>query len=127
MGSSAAVQPRCPNKSRCAAVESRVLARFFRHQRLPRPAVPRSRASIYVAGDRRLLRENHLGFLGFDLPSGALQKFRQRFTNQTAMTYLALWHSFEMENPSHPHVPILDTKVVMIRPVMSLCAPLDLS
>jgi 2-polyprenyl-3-methyl-5-hydroxy-6-metoxy-1,4-benzoquinol methylase/tetratricopeptide (TPR) repeat protein len=46
------------------------------------------------------LRQNQLIFLGFDLPSGALLRFRQRFANQGAMTDLALWHAFEMENLS---------------------------
>ena len=46
------------------------------------------------------LRENELEFLGFDLPSGILQNFRQRFANHETMTDLALWHTFELENPS---------------------------
>jgi SAM-dependent methyltransferase len=46
------------------------------------------------------LRENKLEFLGFDLPGGALQSFRQRFLNYGPMTDLALWHTFELENPS---------------------------
>jgi 2-polyprenyl-3-methyl-5-hydroxy-6-metoxy-1,4-benzoquinol methylase/tetratricopeptide (TPR) repeat protein len=46
------------------------------------------------------LRENQLEFLGFDLPGGALQNFRQRFPNHGTMTDLALWHTFEVENPS---------------------------
>jgi 2-polyprenyl-3-methyl-5-hydroxy-6-metoxy-1,4-benzoquinol methylase len=46
------------------------------------------------------LHENKLEFLGFDLPGGALQNFRQRFANQGTMTDLAFWHIFEVENPS---------------------------
>ena len=46
------------------------------------------------------LRQNQLDFLGFDLHGGALQDFRQRFANHGAATDLALWHTFEMENPS---------------------------
>jgi SAM-dependent methyltransferase len=46
------------------------------------------------------LRENKLEFLGFDLPGGALQSFRQRFPNYGTMTDLTLWHTFELENPS---------------------------
>jgi 2-polyprenyl-3-methyl-5-hydroxy-6-metoxy-1,4-benzoquinol methylase len=46
------------------------------------------------------LRENRLVFLGFDLPSGVLQNFRQRFPDHGTMTNLALWHTFEVENPS---------------------------
>jgi SAM-dependent methyltransferase len=46
------------------------------------------------------LRENKLDFLGFDLRGGALQSFRQRFPNYGTMTDLALWHTFELENPS---------------------------
>jgi 2-polyprenyl-3-methyl-5-hydroxy-6-metoxy-1,4-benzoquinol methylase len=46
------------------------------------------------------LRQNQLEFLGFDLPGSALQNFRQRFPNHGTMTDLALWHTFEVENPS---------------------------
>ena len=46
------------------------------------------------------LRQNRLEFLGFDLPGGALQNFRRRFPNDRTMTNLALWHTFETENPS---------------------------
>ena len=45
------------------------------------------------------LGENQLRFLGFVLPSGVLQNFGQRFPNGSS-TDLALWHAFEMENPS---------------------------
>ena len=46
------------------------------------------------------LRQNRLEFLGFDLPGGVLQHFRQRFPNHGTMIDLALWHAFEIENPS---------------------------
>jgi SAM-dependent methyltransferase len=46
------------------------------------------------------LRANGLEFLGFDLPSAALQSFRRRFPNYGTMSDLALWHTFELENPS---------------------------
>jgi len=46
------------------------------------------------------LRENELEFLGFDLPGGALQNFRQRFPNYGTITDLTHWHTFELENPS---------------------------
>jgi 2-polyprenyl-3-methyl-5-hydroxy-6-metoxy-1,4-benzoquinol methylase len=46
------------------------------------------------------LRANELEFLGFDLPVGALRNFRQRFPNYGTMNDLALWHTFELENPS---------------------------
>jgi 2-polyprenyl-3-methyl-5-hydroxy-6-metoxy-1,4-benzoquinol methylase len=46
------------------------------------------------------LRQNRLEFLGFDLPGGVLQNFRQRFPNHGTMTDMALWHTFEVENPS---------------------------
>jgi tetratricopeptide (TPR) repeat protein/2-polyprenyl-3-methyl-5-hydroxy-6-metoxy-1,4-benzoquinol methylase len=45
------------------------------------------------------LVQNRLEFLGFDLPGGVLQKFRQRFPNDKTMTNLGLWHIFETENP----------------------------
>jgi hypothetical protein len=34
------------------------------------------------------------------LPGGMLQNFRRRFPNDRTMTNLALWHTFETENPS---------------------------
>ena len=46
------------------------------------------------------LCQNRLEFLGFDLPGGMLQNFRRRFPNDRTMTDLALWHTFETENPS---------------------------
>ncbi len=46
------------------------------------------------------LRQNQLNFLGFDLHAGALQVFRRRFADHGAANDLALWNSFEMENPS---------------------------
>jgi len=46
------------------------------------------------------LRDHHLQFLGFDLPGDVLQAFRRRFPQDGAMSDLALWHTFEMENPS---------------------------
>jgi 2-polyprenyl-3-methyl-5-hydroxy-6-metoxy-1,4-benzoquinol methylase len=46
------------------------------------------------------LRANQLEFLGFDLPGAALQDFRQRFPDRGTITDLALWHTFEAENPS---------------------------
>ena len=45
------------------------------------------------------LSENQLRFLGFVLPLGVLQNFGRRFPNGNT-TDLALWHTFEMENPS---------------------------
>ena len=46
------------------------------------------------------LRENRLDFLGFELPGQVLQSFRRRFPGDKTMTNLALWHIFEIENPS---------------------------
>jgi hypothetical protein len=34
------------------------------------------------------------------LPGSVLQNFRERFPTARTMTNLALWHDFEMENPS---------------------------
>ena len=45
------------------------------------------------------LSENQLRLLGFVLPLGVLQNFGRRFPNGNT-TDLALWHTFEMENPS---------------------------
>jgi 2-polyprenyl-3-methyl-5-hydroxy-6-metoxy-1,4-benzoquinol methylase len=45
------------------------------------------------------LSENQLRFLGFVLPRGVLENFRRRFPNGNT-TDLALWHAFEIENPS---------------------------
>ena len=46
------------------------------------------------------IRQNQLDFLGFHLPGSVLQNFRGRFPTDRTMTNLALWHDFEMENPS---------------------------
>lgn len=46
------------------------------------------------------LRQNGLQFLGFVLPNDVHRKFSDRFPNEKAMTNLALWHVFEMENPA---------------------------
>ena len=46
------------------------------------------------------IRQNQLDFLGFHLPGSVLQNFRGRFPTARTMTNLALWHDFEMENPS---------------------------
>ena len=48
----------------------------------------------------KFIRQNQLDFLGFHLPGSVLQNFRERFPTARTMTNLALWHDFEMENPS---------------------------
>ena len=45
------------------------------------------------------LSENQMRLLGFVLPRGVLETFRRRFPNGNT-TDLALWHAFEIENPS---------------------------
>jgi Flp pilus assembly protein TadD/SAM-dependent methyltransferase len=45
------------------------------------------------------LRQNNLGFLGFDLAPDILQSYRVRFPKDEAATNLAQWHVFEEENP----------------------------
>ena len=40
-----------------------------------------------------------LDFLGFELESQTLEKYRARFPEDTAMTNLGNWHLFETENP----------------------------
>ena len=46
------------------------------------------------------VRQNRLEFLGFELPGHVLQRFRQRFPDDTTMTELDRWQTFEAENPS---------------------------
>jgi SAM-dependent methyltransferase len=46
------------------------------------------------------VRQNRLEFLGFELPGHILQSFRQRFPDDTTMTELDRWQTFEAENPS---------------------------
>jgi tetratricopeptide (TPR) repeat protein len=46
------------------------------------------------------LADNHLQFLGFDQAPHILQRFRQKFPDDQAVTNLALWDRFEQENPS---------------------------
>jgi tetratricopeptide (TPR) repeat protein len=45
------------------------------------------------------LADNHLQFLGFDQASHILQRYRQKFPEDQAMTNLAFWDRFEQENP----------------------------
>lgn len=45
------------------------------------------------------LKENHLQFLGFNLESWIVEKYRTRFPEDKAMNDLTLWHVFETENP----------------------------
>jgi ubiquinone/menaquinone biosynthesis C-methylase UbiE len=47
----------------------------------------------------RFLADNHLQFLGFDQAPHILQRYRQKFSDDQAMTNLALWDRFEQENP----------------------------
>ena len=46
------------------------------------------------------VRQNRLEFLGFELRGHVLQSFRQRFPDDTTMTELDRWQTFEAENPS---------------------------
>jgi tetratricopeptide (TPR) repeat protein/SAM-dependent methyltransferase len=45
------------------------------------------------------LADNHLQFLGFDQAPHILQRYREKFPDDAAMTNLALWDRFEQENP----------------------------
>lgn len=47
----------------------------------------------------RFLAENDLTFLGFDVDARIRQQYRTRFPADRTMTDLALWHTFETENP----------------------------
>jgi SAM-dependent methyltransferase len=46
------------------------------------------------------IAETGLEFLGFQLDGRARHRYRTRFPNDHAMTDLAQWHAFEMENPA---------------------------
>ena len=46
------------------------------------------------------LRQNQLQFLGFMLPRATQESFRRRFPDDTTMTNLSNWHTFETENPT---------------------------
>jgi 2-polyprenyl-3-methyl-5-hydroxy-6-metoxy-1,4-benzoquinol methylase len=46
------------------------------------------------------LAENRLALLGFELDAPILAKYRARFPDDPAMTDLANWHRFEIENPA---------------------------
>ena len=48
----------------------------------------------------RMLDENRLTFLAFDVDSFVIQRFRTRFGGDAALGALDLWHAFEAENPS---------------------------
>ena len=45
------------------------------------------------------LADENLAFLGFEIESPTLEKYRARFPDDTAMTDLGNWHLFETENP----------------------------
>jgi hypothetical protein len=47
----------------------------------------------------RFLADNHLQFLGFDQAPHILQRYRQKFPEDQAMTNLDHWDLFEQENP----------------------------
>jgi tetratricopeptide (TPR) repeat protein/SAM-dependent methyltransferase len=47
----------------------------------------------------RFLADERLRFLGFELESNVLEKYRTHFPSDAAMTNLALLHRFETENP----------------------------
>jgi len=46
------------------------------------------------------LAEHDLEFLGFEIDTAGLQRYRKTFPQDKAMTDLALWHDFETDNPS---------------------------
>ncbi len=48
---------------------------------------------------KAFLGENHLDFLGFELPGHVLQQFQRQCPSDRTMTDLDLWHMFETENP----------------------------
>ncbi len=52
-----------------------------------------------LPGVEAFLEENRLQFLGFDLESWVVEKYRARFPEDKAMNDLKLWHVFETENP----------------------------
>lgn len=45
------------------------------------------------------LRENDLGFLGFEAEPNTLNAYRERYPNDPAATNLEQWHAFEQDNP----------------------------
>ena len=47
----------------------------------------------------RFLAAEGLRFLGFEVASNLLEKYRTRFPSDAAMTNVAQWHRFETENP----------------------------
>lgn len=48
---------------------------------------------------REVLDQFHLTFLGFELNPAVINRYRQRFPEQSALTDLMKWHQFEQENP----------------------------
>ena len=48
---------------------------------------------------KTFLTENHLAFLGFELPNHVHQLFRKRFPDDPAMVNLDHWDAFETEHP----------------------------
>jgi Tfp pilus assembly protein PilF/SAM-dependent methyltransferase len=52
-----------------------------------------------LPGIDAFLKENDLQFLGFNLESRIIEKYRTRFPDDKAASDLALWHDFETDNP----------------------------
>jgi hypothetical protein len=48
---------------------------------------------------KAFLNEQQLTFQGFDLETSVLQKFRDQFPDEAALTDLNKWHIFEATNP----------------------------
>ena len=94
--------------------------RRFRHDTLSRPefativqskdfySVSNCRDLLFHVQEQRMtlaqieafLTQNDLEFLGFDLHSTSLQRFKDRFAGQDVLTNFRAWEVFERENPS---------------------------
>jgi 2-polyprenyl-3-methyl-5-hydroxy-6-metoxy-1,4-benzoquinol methylase/tetratricopeptide (TPR) repeat protein len=48
----------------------------------------------------RLLKQNELSFLGFELDSSVVEKFQQHYPGPDALTNLEHWNAFELANPN---------------------------
>ena len=59
--------------------------------------VQEHRLSLATIGG--FLRDNHLNFLGFELDPRVVSAYRLRFPDDSTLTHLDHWQSFEKENP----------------------------
>ena len=59
-----------------------------------------ARSDRTTAQIERLLFENGLELIGFEIEPRTLERYRERFPQDNAATDLSCWHVFEQDNPA---------------------------